>query len=127
MAFFNKRKSTLKVEEVKVEEVKVATTTIISSYIDEAGEGPRFVRWYFLVREVNEKYYEIFSDKQIEKESDTHDDGFTSKTFDTPYIEKLEPLTKYLRNPKQKVINLQLLFDFILDMNVRGRLGAFDN
>ena len=96
---------------LKIEEVKVATTTIISSYNDETGAGPRCVRWYFLVREVNKNYYEIFSNKQIEKEPDTYHDGFTSNNFDTPYIEKLEPLTEYLRNPKKKVIELQLLFD----------------
>ena len=126
MAFFNKRKVKRTVT-LKVEEVKVATTTIISSYNDETGAGPICVKWYFLVREVNEKYYEIFSDKQIEKESDTHHDGFTSKTLDAPYIEKLESLTEYLRDPKEKVIELQLLFDFILNMNVQERLGSYDN
>ena len=56
--------------------LKDVTTTIISSYNDETGTDPICVKWYFLVREENEKYYEIFSDKQIEKESDTHHEGF---------------------------------------------------
>lgn len=30
----------------------------------------------FLVWEVNGKYYETFSDKQIEKKSETHHDGY---------------------------------------------------
>ena len=84
------------------------------------------MKWYFLVREVDGKYHEIFSNKQIEEETDTNCDGFVSQNFDTPYIEKLEPLTEYLRNSNIKVIKLQLLFDFILNMNVREKLGAFD-
>lgn len=119
MGIFSKRKST-GTGTLKVEEVKVATTII--NYGSEAGS--RFVKWYFLVREVNGKYYEIFSDKQIDKEEDTHHNGFTIQSFETPYIQKLEPLTRYLRNPKKKVIELQLLFDFILDMNVQEQLGT---
>ena len=80
------------------------------------------MKWYFPVREVNGKYYEIFSDKQIEKEEDENHNGFTSQNFDTLYIQKLEPLTQYLRNP---VIEVQLLFEFILDMNVQERLATF--
>lgn len=123
MGIFIKRKST-RIGTLKVEEVKVATTIIISSYNDGSGASPRCVKWYFLVREVNGKYHEIFSDKQIEKEEDTYRNGFISQNFDTPYIRKLEPLTQYLRNPKEKVIEVQLLFDFILDMNVQERLGT---
>ena len=123
MGIFSKRKST-ETATLNVEEVNIATTFIISSYNDGSGAGPRCVKWYFLVREVNGKYHEIFSNKQIEKEEDTHHNGFTSQSFDTPYIQKLEPLTQYLRNPKKKVIELQLLFDFILNMNVQEQLGT---
>ena len=125
MAFFNKRKGT-STGIVKVEDVKVATITIISSYDDGSGVIPRCVKCYFLVREENGKYHEIFSDKQFEKESDTHHDGDASQNFDIPYIQKLEPLAEYLRNPNEKVIELQLLFNFILDMNVQEILKSFD-
>lgn len=120
MAFFifNKRRVT------KIATLKVATTIIFSSCDDGSGAGPRCVKWYFLVRELNGKYYEIFSNKQLEKEADTHHDGCTSKKFDTPYIEKLEPLTEYLKNPKKKVIDLQLLFEFILEMNVQEQVST---
>ena len=121
MGIFSKRKLT-ETATLNVEEVNIATTIIVSSYNDGSGVGPRCVKWYFLVREVNGKYYEIFSNKQIEKEEDTHHNEFTSQSFDTPYIQKLEPLTQYLRNPKKKVIELQLLFDFILDINVQEQL-----
>ena len=124
MAFFKRRKVN-STGTFNVEELKVATTIIISSCGYGSGLGPRCVKWYFLVREVNGKYHEIFSDKQIEKESDTHHDGFVSQSFNTPYIERLEPLTDYLKNPKKKVIELELLFDFILNMNVQGVLETF--
>lgn len=47
--------------------------------------------------------------------------------FDTPYIEKIEPLTEYLRDKSKKKINIQLLFDFITNMNVLNSLGAFED
>lgn len=126
MAFFNKRKEAGK-GKLKVEEIKVATTIIFSNYNDGTGACPRYVKWYLLVREINGKYHEIFSDKQIEMETSTYHDGFTSLDFNTPYIRKLEPLAEYLINPNEKVISLQVLFDFMLDMNVSERLGAFNN
>lgn len=47
------------------------------------------------VHEIDGKYYEIFSNKRIKEEVDTHNDGVTYQTFDTPYIEKVEPLREY--------------------------------
>ena len=126
MAFFSKKKGRraekIRNEEVKVEDVKIATTNITSSYDDGSGLGPRCVKWYFLVHEIDGKYYEIFSNKRIKEEVDTHNDGVTYQTFDTPYIEKVEPLREYLKNPNKKVIDVQLLFDFVLDMNVQEQL-----
>ncbi len=123
MAFFNKRKGK-SVETVKVEDVKVATTTIVSNYEDGSEDGPRCVKWYFLVREKDGKWYELFSNRLIEKEEDTHDDIFRILRFDTPYIEKLENLTDHLTDQTRKVIELKELFDFILIMNVDERLKA---
>lgn len=131
MAFFSKKKGRrpekirneeVKVEDVKVEDVKIATTNITSSYDDGSGLGPRCVKWYFLVYEIDGKYYDIFSNKHIKEEIDTHNDGVIYQTFDTPYIEKVEPLSEYLKNPNKKIIDIQLLFDFVLDMNVREQL-----
>lgn len=48
-------------------------------------------------------------------------------SFDTPYIEKIEPLTEYLRDKSEKKMNIQLLFDFITNMNVLNSLGAFED
>lgn len=123
MAFFSKKKGRraekIRNEEVKVEDVKIATTNITSSYDDGSGLGLRCVKWYFLVHEIDGKYYEIFSNKRIKEEVDTQ---VTYQTFDTPYIEKVEPLREYLKNPNKKVIDVQLLFDFVLDMNVQEQL-----
>lgn len=41
-----------------------------------------------------------------------------SKEFNVPYITKVEMLTEYLRDQTMKTIKLELLFDFITDMNV---------
>lgn len=121
--FKNKKRKedneTLEVKTMEVEKVKVATTGIVSSYDDGSGLGPRCLKWYFLVYEVNGEYHEIFSNRKIEKALDTCHKGTTHKTFNTPYIEKLEPLSKFLKNPEEKLIELDILFDFILDMNVK--------
>ena len=63
----------------------------------------------------------------IEKKKDTHKDNMVVANFDTPYIEKIEPLTEYLRDKSEKQINIQLLFDFITNMNVLNSLGAFED
>ena len=39
--------------------------------------------------------------------------GVGFRTFDTPYVEMTEPLTKYLINQKKEMIDIQSLFDFI--------------
>lgn len=104
MAFFSKKKGRraekIRNEEVKVEDVKIATTNITSSYDDGSGLGPRCVKWYFLVHEIDGKYYEIFSNKRIKEEVDTHNDGVTYQTFDTPYIEKVGTFKGIFKKPK---------------------------
>lgn len=48
---------------------------LTSSYNDGSGLGPRCVTVYLLARQENKVYYELFTDKKIEKESDMHSDG----------------------------------------------------
>lgn len=128
MAFFKKRKIK-NIRKLKVEDIRVATTRITSSYYDdsESGLGPGCITWYFLVRKVDGEYYEIFSNRKIDKELDTHHDGITSQIFDTPYIQKIEALSNYLVDPTIKVISSKLLFDFILDMNIQTVSECFSS
>lgn len=127
MTFFKRKSSTNSSMLVNVKDVYVATTTITSSHDDGTGCGPRCVAWYFLVRLENNKYYELFAGKQLEREEDTHKDGVVFTNFDTPYIKKVEPLTEYLKDNSKKEITIQLLFDFITNMNVLNSLGAFED
>ena len=128
MNFFKRKAAQMNLTTlVNVEDVCVATTTITSSYNDATGLGPRTVTWYFLVKLENNDYYELFTGKKIEKEEDTHKDDMVFANFDTPYIEKIEPLTEYLRDKSEKKMNIQLLFDFITNMNVLNSLGAFED
>lgn len=126
MAFFKRKASTNPSMLVNVEDVYVATTTITSSHNDGTGCGPRCVTWYFLVKHENNEYHELFAGKKIEKEEDTHKDDMVVANFDTPYIEKIRPLTEFLRDKSKKEMNIQLLFDFITNMNVLNFLGAFE-
>ena len=96
-------------------DVYILTTTILSSYNDGMGCGPRSVKWYFLSTKRENEYYELFSDKKFEKESRT--------TFDEPLIEKIEPLKDYLKDKNQKTINIQSLFEFITLMNVKATIA----
>ena len=127
MAFFKRKVSTNPSTLVDVEDLYVATTTITSSHNDGTGCSPICVTWYFLVKLENNEYHELFAGKKIEKEEDTHKDNMVVANFDTPYIEKIEPLTKYLRDKSEKKMNIQLLFNFITNMNVLNSLGAFED
>ena len=127
MAFFKRKASTNSSMLVNVEDVYVATATITSSHNDGSGWGPRCVTWYFLVKLENNEYHELFFFFFIEKEEDTHNDDMVVASFDTPYIEKIKPLTEYLRDKSEKKMNIQLLFDFITNMNVLNSLGAFED
>ena len=125
MSFFKRKKSNNRSAKLKFNcaDVYLLTTTIISSYDDGMGYGPRCVTLYFLSTRCQNEYYELFSGKKLKKESDCHSDGFVSKTFDEPYIEKIEPLKDYLRDKNKKTMDSQLLFDFITQMNVEASIS----
>ena len=126
MAFFKrKRKGTINAK-VKVADVFVTTSMIISSHNDGTGCGPKCVTMYFLAKCEDGEYYELFSGKKLEKEKQS-ENGFLFQTFDTPYVKKAEPLTNYLRKPDKVTIDIQSLFDFITNMNVLDKLGAFSD
>lgn len=73
------------------------------------------------------EYYELFSGKKLEKEADTHDGIVIIQNFDTPYVEKAEPLREYFKDDTKDKIDIQSLFDFITNMNVLGYVGAFSD
>lgn len=113
-------------EKVNVDEVSVVTTSIISCYNDGTGAGPRCVTYYFLARLENGKYHELFSNKILEKEADTHREGAMIASFDEPYIVKVKPLKDFLKDTNTRELGLDSLFNFILHYNVLNSLGAFD-
>ena len=124
MAFFRrKRKGTIETN-VKVSDIYVVTSMIISSHNNGTGAGPRCVTMYFLAKCENGNYYELFSRKKLVMKNQP-EYGVWSRTFDTPYVEKTEPLTKYLINQKKEMIYIQSLFDFITQMNGLDKLGVF--
>ena len=125
MAFFKRKSSNNSSTLINVKDVYVATATIFPEYFDNIGCGPRCVTWFFLVRRKNNEYYELFSGKKIEKEKDIHKDGMESAYFDTPYIEKVDPLADYQNDRSQKKLDSHLLFSFITKLNVLNSLGAF--
>lgn len=124
MSFFKRKHKESTDTMVKVADVFVTTSMIISSHNDGTGCGPMCVTMYFLAKCEDGEWHELFSGKKQETEKQPQD-GFLSQTFDTPYVQKSEPLIKYMRNPNKDTIDLQSLFDFITNMNVLGQLGAF--
>jgi hypothetical protein len=112
---------------VNVDEIYVATTSIISSYDDGSGWGPRAVDWYFLVTFRNEQYYELFSNKKLKMKKDTDEDDVVVLSFDEPYIKNVESLKEYLRDKLTENLEVEILFDFITNMNVLNSLGALKN
>lgn len=100
-----------KIKKVRCNNVYVLTTEIVSNYDDGSGWGPQVVTLYYLGTKKKDEYYELFSGVKLEKNKN-------SKTFNKPYITKVEPLNEYLKDEEMKTIKLELLFDFITDMNV---------
>ena len=124
MAFFKrKRKATIDAN-VNVADVYVVTARIVSSYNNGHGCSPMCVTMYFLAKCEKGEYYELFSGTKLEREKQP-EGGCLFRSFDTPYVKKVEPLTEFLVNPKKKTISIQSLFSFITNTNVMGRLGAF--
>ena len=91
----------------------------MSNYDDGNRIGPQCISIYLLARQEDNMYYELFSDKKIEKESDMNSDGASCFTF----IKEVKPITNYL---DKKEFKKSILFDFIMEMNVLNSLGAFD-
>lgn len=128
MGFFNRKKDdvTLKLSKVLVSEVYVCKVSLTSNYDDGSGLGPQCVNFYLLAKLENEKYSELFSGKNLEMEKDCHKDGFTFKNFNTIYIEEVKPLSDYLINESLQLIDIQSLFDFIVNYNVLIYLDSLD-
>lgn len=126
MGFFNRKKDdvTITLSNVLVSEVYVCKVSLTSNYDDGSGLGPQCVDFYLLAKLENEKYYELFSGKNLEMEKDCHKDGFTFKNFNTIYVEEVKPLSDYLINESLQTIDIQDLFDFIVDYNVSTYLGS---
>lgn len=116
MIFGKKKRLKDDTTKVEVQQVKVLTTEVISSFNDGSGLGPRVLTIYFLARENNGKYYELFSGVLIESYEKTGE--LTFANFNAPYIKEVEPLKKYLIKPNKKKIENHLLFGFILKMNI---------
>lgn len=128
MGFFNRKKDdvTITLSKVLVIEVYVCKVSLTSNYDDGSGLGPQCVDFYLLAKLENEKYYELFSGKNLEMEKDCHKDGFTFKNFNTIYIEEVRPLRDYLINESLQTIDIQDLFDFIVNYNVLIYLDSLD-
>ena len=126
MWFFNRKKDdvNLKPSKVLVSEVYVCKVSLTSNYDDGSGLGPQCVDFFLLAKLENQEYSELFSGKTLELEKDCHKDDFTFKKFNTIYIEEVRPLRDYLINDSLQIIDIQDLFDFIVDYNVSTYLGS---
>lgn len=96
-------------------EIYLLTTTIISSYDDGTGCGPRCIKQYYLAKKENDKYYELFSGVEIRCLYNSTE-GYTDGEFNTPIIEKIEQFTEYVKDPNKK-LSTEKLFYFITMFN----------
>ena len=122
MGIFKKNKKERKVKEnetrvVRCDDVYVLTTEVVYAYNDGSGSGPH-VTLYYLGTKKEDQYYELFSGRKLKKEEDSKSECCVCKAFNKQYITKVEPLKEYLNNKERETIGLELLFDFITDMNV---------
>lgn len=133
MSFFRRLIFDTFFKSVNIKKVYVAEADIISSYNDGTGTGPKMCTSFFLVTRKKDKalpafdkFYELFSGKQLKSEIEDNAARLFVKDFDTPYVVKVTPLREFLVHPNKKKMNIELLFDFITKMNADNSLGAFD-
>lgn len=113
MLFAKKNKTELEVpKKYNIDEVYVLKTYIVSDINDGTGAGPRCITCYFLAKKEEEKYFELFSNVEIKKES---------SYFNEPVIEEVKPLTDYINDKyKRRTMESKLLFDFLLNLNMEN-------
>lgn len=127
MVFFKRKSSTKPSNMVNVGHVYVVTATIVLARKEgDACWVTREVPWYFLAKFENDGYYEFFSGKKLVKKEDIQTMG--TVYVGMPYIEKVEPFTDYIKEDVvDKELDIQLLFDFITNMNVQNAFGEGKN
>ena len=89
----------------------IATTDVISSYNDRSGGGPRCIKIYLVVTKKSNKYFEVFSGREIDMKSNC-------TSFNVPYIKEMKPFSDVLNDPHMQFINKKDVFDFILYKNI---------
>ena len=94
MGFFNRKKDdvTLKPSKVLASEVYVCKVSLTSNYNDGSGLGPRCVDFHLLAKLENEKYYELFSGKNLEMEKSDINFRILYLTFFLIFIFQLQHL-----------------------------------
>ena len=99
-------------KEYEVNKIYVAKTEIISSYNDGQGCGPRVVTQYYLVTRCDEddSVRELFSGIKLEALRNM-------QRFDTVYVVETKKLTEYMKNPDEKTLSAELLFNFLVMLN----------
>lgn len=103
-----KTPSTFKVD---LEDVYVINADYIPSHNDGMGFGPLFIGVYYIVRKVEDKYYNVFSGEEIE-------DNGTS--FDLPSLneDEIHPIFEYLKDKDEKKIDSSMLYWLVNDLNM---------
>ncbi len=99
----------------------LVTTEIISGYNNGSGARPlKSITQYYLATKKGEEFYELFFKVKLQKKNSSKV-GSRFLQFDIPFITRVEPMTDYVKNEKEK-ITLEDLFYFITDMNIKARL-----
>lgn len=117
-ALIERYQSKIKNNKMKVydpKDIYLLTTEINSNY------RLIVVTQYYLAIKKQGKFYELFSEVEIEKEEDTHENGFCMQYLNKPYIVKVEPLINYVKKSRKK-LSAKLLFSFITKLNIDEHL-----
>ena len=105
---------------IDTKNVFLLTTHLVSSYDDGSHDGPKMVQVLFLTTKGEDAYYEVFSGMKIEP----YDMQHPIECFDKAYMKKAEPLSKYLRNPEDSLMQASELMEFLTILNTQEILKA---
>ena len=105
---------------IDTKDVFLLTTYVVSSYDDGSHNGPKMVKVLFYAKKGENAYYELFSGMEIEPFDVEH----PIDCFDKAFMKKAEPLSKYLRKPKNSMMKASELMEFLTLLNTQEILKA---
>lgn len=99
----------------RIDDISVVTTVVM--HIWDKKEAPVETRVFFLATEFEGKYYELFSDEELQQIK-FEDDGTTELMISEPYVYEATPLSNFMEDSNKETLTAKELLRLITDLNI---------